>query len=149
MLRISRLTDYATIILAQLARAKGEVQPAPQVAKQAHLSLPTVSKLLKTLHRAGMVTSFRGPQGGYTLARGAELISAAEIIDAIEGPVAITECSLDESQCDISSFCSIGRNWQHINRTIRGALEKVSLAELASSPTREDLAVSMPKLPTN
>ncbi len=149
MLRISRLTDYASIVLAHLARTSGEVQPAARVAGQTHLALPTVSKLLKALARGGLVESVRGPRGGYTLARPAERISAAQIIDAIEGPVAITECSLDHSQCSIESFCTIGRNWQHINHTIRQALQQVSLAQLAGSPADKKLAMAMPELPAN
>jgi FeS assembly SUF system regulator len=145
MLRISRLTDYATIVLAHLARTPDQVQPAAQVASHAHLALPTVSKILKALARVELVTSFRGPQGGYTLARRPEQISAAQIIDAIEGPVAITQCSLEDSQCCIESSCSIGQNWQHINRSIRAALEEVSLAQLAGLPASEPLAVVVPE----
>ncbi len=149
MLRISRLTDYASIVLAHLARTPGDVQPAARIADRTHLALPTVSKLLKTLARGGLVESFRGPQGGYTLARPAHSISAAQIIDAIEGPVAITECSLEDSQCCIESFCTIAQNWQHINQTIRQALERVSLAQLAGSQAHEKLAMAMPDLPAN
>ena len=146
MLRISRLTDYATIVLAHLARTPDQVQPAARVASLTHLALPTVSKLLKALARVELVTSFRGPQGGYTLARRPEQISAAQIIDAIEGPVAITQCSLEDSQCCIEAFCSIGQNWQHINRSIREALEGVSLAQLAGLPASATLAVSLPDM---
>ncbi len=144
MLRISRLTDYATLALAHLARTPKAAQPAAELARQTHVSLPTVSKLLKTLAKAGLVRSFRGPKGGYTLARQAEHISAAQIIDAIEGPVAITKCSLENSDCCIQSFCTIGQNWQHINRTIRNALERVSLAKLASAPEAVASSVAVP-----
>ena len=96
MLRISKLTDYATVILAEPRRRQPrELQTAAEVAERTRLGLPTVSKLLKSLQRAGLVASARGAHGGYQLARPAGAISAAEIIDALEGPVAITECSGD------------------------------------------------------
>ena len=130
MLRIGRLTDYATIVLAHLARSPESVQSAAQVARQTHLSVPTVSKLLKALVRAGLVVSERGAHGGYALARGAEQISAAQIIDALEGPVAITQCSSAEGNCDLESICRVGNAWQRINLSIRQALTEVSLADL-------------------
>ncbi len=87
-------------------------------------------KLLKSLSRAGLVVSERGVQGGYALARAPELISAADIIDALEGPVAITECSSVDGACDLESYCRVGTAWQKINRSIRRALEQVTLADL-------------------
>jgi FeS assembly SUF system regulator len=101
------------------------------VAERTRLALPTVSKLLKGLHRAGIVTSTRGAHGGYQLARPAARISASAIIDAIEGPVAITECSGNHSACDIESVCRTGGAWQRINASIRRALDDISLAQLS------------------
>ena len=131
MLRISKLTDYGTVVLACLAAAPDRRQTATAVAERTRLGLPTDSKLLKSLHRAGLVTSARGAHGGYQLARPASRISAAAIIDAIEGPVAITECSGNHSTCDIESVCRTGSAWQRINGSIRRALDDVSLAQLA------------------
>jgi FeS assembly SUF system regulator len=130
MLRMSKLTDYGTMVLAQLAANDGHLSTAGQVADATHLGQPTVSKLLKSLAHAGLVVSTRGVQGGYALARSAESISAAEIIDALEGPVAITECSSTTGGCDLESYCRVGMAWQRINRSIRKALEGVSLADL-------------------
>lgn len=130
MLRMSKLTDYGTMVLAQLAHSRGELSTCGAVADATHLGQPTVSKLLKLLVRAGLVVSERGVQGGYALARPPELISAAEIIDALEGPVAITECSSLQGACDLESFCRVGVAWQKINRSIRKALQTVSLADL-------------------
>ena len=101
MLRMSKLTDYGTMVLAQLAANSRGLTTAGQVADATHLGQPTVSKLLKSLVRAGLVVSTRGVQGGYALARPAEAISAAEIIDALEGPVALTECSSAAGGCDL------------------------------------------------
>ncbi len=130
MLRMSKLTDYGTMVLAQLASTRGELATCGAVADATHLGQPTVSKLLKLLVRAGLVVSERGVQGGYALARAPELISAAEIIDALEGPVAITECSSLAGACDLESFCRVGVAWQKINRSIRKALQQVTLADL-------------------
>lgn len=130
MLRLSKLTDYGTLILAELAAEHNGLASAGQVADATHLAQPTVRKLLKSLTRAGLVVSERGVQGGYALARPAERISAADIIDALEGPVAITECSSADGACDLESYCRVGRAWQKINRSIRRALEHVTLADL-------------------
>jgi FeS assembly SUF system regulator len=130
MLRMSKLTDYGTMVLAQLAAGGNALSTANQVATATHLAQPTVSKLLKALVRAGLVVSTRGVQGGYTLARPATAISAAQILDALDGPMALTECSASNGCCDLESFCRVGMAWQRINRSIREALEAVSLADL-------------------
>jgi FeS assembly SUF system regulator len=131
MLRISRLTDYATVLLATLAGEPQRVQTAASLAEQTHIAAPTVSKLLKQLQRAGLVTSTRGLHGGYQLARPAAQISAAAILDALEGPVALTDCSAGHGQCEIEASCRVGRVWQRLNLAIRRALYDVSLAQLA------------------
>lgn len=143
MLRISKLTDYGTVVLACLAALPGRRQTASEVAEQTRLALPTVSKLLKSFHRAGLVTSARGAHGGYQLSRPASTISAASIIDAIEGPVAITECSGDHSACDFETVCSTGGSWQRINAAIRSSLDGISLAQLSG---QEAVAVWRPGL---
>jgi len=131
MLRISRLTDYATVLLASLASEPQRVQTAASLAEQTRIAAPTVSKLLKQLQRAGLVTSTRGLYGGYQLARPATQISAAAILDALEGPVALTDCSAGHGQCEIEETCRVGRVWQRLNLAIRRALYDVTLAQLA------------------
>ncbi len=143
MLRISKLTDYGTVILACLATPPGRRHTAAEVAEYTRLGLPTVSKLLKHFHHAGLVTSVRGARGGYQLARPAREISAASIIDAIEGPVAITECSGNHSACDIETVCSTGGSWQSINAAIRRSLDGISLAQLSG---QEAVALWRPEL---
>ncbi len=130
MLKMSRMTDYGTVVLAHLAAHPDAVFSASEIAVETRLAPPSVSKLLKHMSRAGLVSSFRGATGGYTLARPPESISAAQILDALEGPVALTECSADDSQCQLEDVCGVGRSWQRINRGIRKALEHISLAEL-------------------
>lgn len=136
MLRISKLTDYGTVVLAHLAGETGSYCSAADVAHATGIAVPTVSKLLKSLARARLVTSTRGANGGYQLARAPQDISAASVIDALEGPVSITECSATDSQCDYESVCNVGSAWQRINVAIRRALEDVSLVDLlrANSP---------------
>jgi FeS assembly SUF system regulator len=139
MLRISRLTDYATVLLAALAGEPERVQTAASLAAQTHIAAPTVSKLLKQLQRAGLVSSTRGLHGGYQLARPATQISAAAIIDALEGPLALTDCAAGHGQCGIEETCRVSRVWQRLNLAMRRALYDVSLAQLAGlegAPTR-------------
>ena len=130
MLRISKLTDYGTLVLAQLPTDGEGLASAGQVANATHLSQPTVSKLLKSLAHAGLVVSERGSHGGYALARPDDEITAAQIIDAIEGPVAITECSSAAGHCRLEPTCQVGSAWQRISLSIRRALTEVSLADL-------------------
>ena len=133
MLRISKLTDYGTVILAYLASHPDRPLAAAEVSASTHIAPPTVSKLLKTLQRAGLVTSTRGSQGGYQLARPAGEITAARILDALEGPFAITECSGQHSSCGLEANCRTGHAWQRVNAAIRRALNDVTLAQLAGT----------------
>jgi FeS assembly SUF system regulator len=134
MLRIGRLTDYGTLILVHLARQNPRLCSANDVASGTRVHLPTVQKLLKVLTRAELVRSTRGAEGGYCLARAPETITAAEILDALEGPLAITECSTAASQCELEALCQVGEAWQKINRAIRMALDDISLADLGHPP---------------
>ena len=130
MLRISKLTDYGTVLLAHLAANQATVCSAADVAQATGIGLPTVSKLFKSLARAGLVTSTRGANGGYRLARGPQHISAADVIDALEGPVSITECSSIDGDCEHEGVCSVGGAWQRVNVAIRRALQDVTLNDL-------------------
>ena len=132
MLRVSKLTDYATVVLTEMARDPEAVHTATGLAERTHLARPTVSKLLKQFAREGMLKSFRGAHGGYVLAEPPAAITAMRIIDTVEGPIAMTECSLDGQQCEIEDICNIGHHWQRINRAIRAALDEVTLADLAA-----------------
>jgi FeS assembly SUF system regulator len=131
MLRMGKMTDYATVVLASLAHEPGCARAAADLADRTRLSRPTVSKVLKGLQRAGMVISSRGAQGGYRLARRPDQITAAQILDVFEGPIAITECSGASSQCGIERQCKVGGAWQRVNAAIRRALEDVTLHQLA------------------
>lgn len=143
MLRLSRMTDYATVILAALAEDPARVQTAAALATHTHIGAATVSKLLKQLHRAGIVSSTRGLRGGYRLARPPAQISAAAILDALEGPLALTDCSAGLGHCGIEQTCRVGRAWQRVNLAIRRSLYEVSLAQLAGI---EPAQVRLPSL---
>ncbi len=147
MLRMSRLTDYGTVVLAYMASphdgVEGGLHTAAEVAAETRLGPATVSKLLKTLTRAGLVNSVRGSSGGYALARPSREISAAQIIDALEGPVSITECAGQPSRCDLESVCGVGNAWQQINVSIRRALEDISLAQLADPERRRNVRIDL------
>ncbi len=131
MLRMGKLTDYATVVLASLAQEATRHRAAAELAERTHLSRPTVSKVLKELQRAGMVISSQGSLGGYRLARDPGEITAAQILDVFEGPIAITECSGAASQCGIEHLCRVSGPWQKVNSAIRRALEEVTLHQLA------------------
>lgn len=135
MLRLSKMTDYGAVVLAHMARRPDAVHAAAEVAEATRVNLPTVSKLLKLLTKGGLLVSQRGANGGYVFARSPEAISAADIIDAIEGGLGITECAGDHSQCSIEAHCDVGGAWQRINLAIHDALKQVSLAELARPAT--------------
>ena len=129
MLRMSRLTDYGIVLLTELA-ARGEQSNARELSEETGLPGPAVSKLLKVLTREGFLQSQRGTKGGYALARPPEEISVAAVIDALEGPIALTECSAHPGVCERESQCQTRAPWQRINRAVRDTLEQVRISEL-------------------
>lgn len=134
MIRLSKLTDYGFVILTRFVKeGVGRVNNARDVAADVHLPLPTVSKLLKTLARNGLLTAHRGVKGGYSLARAPEEITVADIITALEGPVSMTDCINDEQvhrSCMLEVFCPMRLKWKGVNDIIVEALQKMSLAEM-------------------
>jgi FeS assembly SUF system regulator len=144
MIRMTKLTDYGLVLLTFVARHEDDLHSAVGLAAAATLPLPTVGKVLKILAREGILNSNRGAKGGYKLARKASAISVAEILQALEGPMAITEC-LDptHTQCEYQGGCPTRANWQVVNRAIGEALERISLAEMAQpfGPAQRHLAV--------
>ena len=132
MIRLGKMTDYGLVLMSQIAsRPRKELHTARDLAIECHLPLPTVSKLLKRLLGSGLLASHRGIKGGYSLAREPHLISLAEIISALEGPLALTECSTEiVGLCDLEPSCPIKNNQRIISQVLRGALEKVMLSDL-------------------
>lgn len=130
MLRLSKMADYAVVVLGQLWFRPG-VATAPGIAAQTGLAPATVSQVLKKLGRAGLVSSHRGAHGGYALARDAAAISIAAVIEALDGPVALTAC-VDgaEGGCGVEASCLLRGGWDRVNGAIRAALETVTLADM-------------------
>ncbi len=148
MLKLSRMIDYGVVVLSQLANRRDILTTAPELAEATGLPAPMVSKVLKSLARSDLVVSHRGVHGGYSLSRGPEEISVAAIVEALEGPVALTACvEASDSHCQVESLCPIRGGWEKVNNAIRDALEAVSLAELIFSGF-EDLPVLEAKSPT-
>ena len=135
MLRLSKLTDYGTVVMTYLAREPTRMHNATEIAARVGVALPTVSKVLKLLAKHGLVVSHRGTKGGYMLARPAAGITVAQIIDAMEGRIAMTECSSAPGLCQQEVECSIRVNWMRINQAIRTALEAVTLADMTHPVT--------------
>jgi FeS assembly SUF system regulator len=130
MLKLSKLTDYATVIMTSLAREPARQRNAAELAAELHIAAPTVSKVLKRLARDRLLDSTRGSHGGYRLARPPAEISMAEIIRALEGPVGLTDCAMHNGRCGIESMCRVRTNWLRIDLAVRRALEGVTLAEM-------------------
>ena len=135
MLRVSKLTDYATVVMTCLAAGDG-VMSAQALAERARLELPTVSKLLKQLAQSELVASTRGINGGYRLARAPERITIADVVTAMEGPIGMTECSAHAGLCGHEPHCGVRVNWQRINHAIAGALASVTLADMLHPPAK-------------
>ncbi len=132
MIKLSRMADYGVILMTQLARENGAVTTAADLSASCALPLPTVSKLLKQLAQEELLESHRGTKGGYALARAAADISMADIIGAVEGPIALTDCiEADGTICEIEALCPTRTNWRRINDALTQALDGVSLAEMA------------------
>lgn len=148
MLRMSKMTDYGTAVMTYLAREPQRIHAASEIAEQLHMSLTTVSKILKTLARAGLVHAQRGTKGGYALIRAASEISMAEIIDAMEGPIGLTECTTTPGQCEQERSCSVRANWEQINDVVRNALEGVTLAAMVTPPGVQRVTFSRPATAT-
>ena len=130
MLRISKLTDYAILMMVELTR-DGEMLSAHALAERIHVETPTASKVLKLLAGNGLLESYRGASGGYRISRESTDISVAEVIAAIEGPIAMTECSVEEGLCSQEDNCELRSNWQRISLAVAQALREVSLAEMS------------------
>ncbi len=141
MIRMTRLTDYGILLLTLYARdTKRATRSARDLAAEAKLPLPTVSKILKVLARHGLLETHRGVKGGFTLARNPAEISVAQILDALEGPIGVTECSAHSGNCEIERSCVLRGNWRKINEVVLQALRRISLAEM----TRPLTLVSTP-----
>jgi FeS assembly SUF system regulator len=130
MLRLSKLTDYAVVVMVRLAGVEG-VQTSPGIAAATGIPEPTVSKVLKTLTSCGLVSSQRGARGGYRLNRGLGAIAIADVIAAIDGPIALTACVDGAvSGCESLGLCPMRGRWDPVNDAIQSALSRITLADM-------------------
>lgn len=136
MIRLTKQTDYGIVLLARMAEAPGHLHRTHELAEATHLPVPMVSKILKAAVRGGLLCSQRGARGGYQLARPAGRISIADVIAALEGPIALTDCSITHDECSVESWCRVRDHWQTINRAVATALAGVTLEELAARTSR-------------
>jgi len=136
------MTDYAVVLATHLAASEGP-HAARDLAVQTQIPEPTASKVLKKLARAGVVISQRGPKGGYALARAPEKVGVHEVIEAIDGPIAVTECSDEttDSLCEYETNCGVRANWQRINVAVQDALSQITLADMSVPGTTELISI--------
>lgn len=142
MIRVTKLADYGVLLMSWFAKAQNQVDllgldeappvAASDLARETGLPAPTVAKLTRMLTRHGLLESIRGAHGGYRLARASEDISVGSLVEAIEGPLALTEC-LDTATpgCTVERLCSTRENWERINGAIKAALDGITLADIA------------------
>jgi FeS assembly SUF system regulator len=145
MLRLSKLGDYAIVMVAHLARtAHVCVHPATGIAEATGIPLPTVAKVLKTLAREGILVSTRGAHGGYGLARDPATISVVDVLEAIEGPMSLTACAHagPGETCSDEAHCHLPPHWRAINAAVREALSKVSMLDLAGKRERRPVPLA-------
>ena len=131
MFKLSKATDYGIVLLAQLAgEPGGKPQNARELAEDADLPVPMVSKVLKALARDGLLVSQRGSKGGYRLARPPETLTVSEMISVLEGPLALTDCAMGPDHCERETDCAVREPWQQISRAVERALSDITLADL-------------------
>jgi len=130
LIRLGRLTDYGIVVMSHIAANNGPILTARELSERSSLPLPTVSKVLKSLAKANLIESHRGVKGGYQLARAPEEIRVTDMIDALEGPIAMTECSGETEHCIYDQHCPVKTPWQKINLVVRNALSQMTLQDL-------------------
>jgi FeS assembly SUF system regulator len=146
MIRLTKMTDYAIVLMAEIAGQRDEdTLNARDLASASGVPLPMVSKTLKALAKGGLLVSHRGTKGGYELSKAPESITVVDIIEALEGPISLTECvGSDGVPCMIQSGCRTRHNWARISHEIRNALQNITLLEMTHGT-----ASSLPPVRTN
>jgi FeS assembly SUF system regulator len=147
MLRVTKLADYGIVMLTYFAAYRDRTCNARDIAHLVRLPLPVASKVLKLLSKEGLLISQRGTKGGYSLARPPEEVTIAAIIRALEGPIAVTECTDMRRRCDLESECPVRTNWNMINRAIQSLLEKITLAEMTQPLHQPLINLTLPGRP--
>jgi FeS assembly SUF system regulator len=146
MLRVTKLTDYGIVMMTCFATHPDKTFNAKDMAGVVRLPLPVVSKVLKLLSRSGLLLSQRGTKGCYSLALEPKKITVAAIIQALEGPIAVTECTdAVKGDCGLETGCPVKTNWHLINKAIHRALEGITLAQMAQPLRRSFVRVGTPE----
>ncbi len=150
MLRLNRMTDYAILVLGALARRHGETLASGHLARVTKLAQPTVAKVLKMLLAAELVETQRGVRGGYRIKKILADISLVDIVEAMEGPIAVTDCIEGARQpCSASKCCCMRNHWNHVNLAIRRALMDVTLEDLTNPAALFPLPQTSPMIKDN
>jgi len=131
MLRMTKLADYGVVLLSEMAGSPNDSFTPADLEKRVGIPKPTISKLLKQMTAGGLLISQRGKHGGYRLSGNPEEVNLAQVLNVLEGPLAVTACSAGPGLCQLEQGCTIRRNWQQINRAIYQGLEQLSLAAMA------------------
>lgn len=132
MIRMTKLADYGIMLLTHFARdPKRPTRSARELATESHLPLPTVSKILKRLAHGGVLEAHRGVKGGFSLSRRPEEVTVADMVGALEGPIALTQCSAHQEHCGLERHCIVRSNWRKINSVVLDALHGITLADMA------------------
>tara|TARA_B000000441_G_C21576708_1_gene251851 strand:+ start:164 stop:616 length:453 start_codon:yes stop_codon:yes gene_type:complete len=139
-MKINKLTDYSIVILANLvAKDENAMYTAKELSEFSGIPLPTVTRILKMLSNKGILESQRGAQGGYELTKNSTEISVAEVIEAMEGPIALTECASDDCGCAFEPSCAVGKPWQKINKAVNDVLRNISLSDMSARDESQNL----------
>ena len=139
-MRINKLTDYSIVILTNMViNDDKKMYTAKELSEITEIPLPTVTRILKMLSNKELLDSQQGPQGGYSLTKSAENTSVREVIEAMEGPIALTECSDDDCGCAYETSCAVGKPWQKINKAIIDVLQNINLAEMGMKDESQQL----------
>ncbi|HTW72195.1 MAG TPA: SUF system Fe-S cluster assembly regulator [Acetobacteraceae bacterium] len=147
MFRLSKLTDYAVVVLVRLAREPG-VQTSPDIAAKTGIPEPTVAKVLKTLAAGGLVGSQRGARGGYRLLRPLSEVPVADVIAAIDGPIALAACvEGSASECESQGLCPMRGRWDPVNDAIHEALSSITLADMQAASIPRAFRVPAARVP--
>jgi FeS assembly SUF system regulator len=145
MLRIGKMSDYALLLTNHLVGTTDSLCTTEDIVVACRLPLATVRKLLKKLVDAQIVNSYRGVRGGYRLAREPKDITIAEVIGAIEGPIALTECTQLQNDCSLAADCELRQNWNYLNQMVATLFSNISLAQMAESVPVSGLVPDRPQ----
>tara|TARA_Y100001970_G_scaffold232931_1_gene290153 strand:+ start:792 stop:1244 length:453 start_codon:yes stop_codon:yes gene_type:complete len=139
-MKINKLTDYSIVIMTNMIiKNEQAMYTAKELSDFTDIPLPTVTRILKMLSNGKLLESQRGPQGGYSLAKNAADISVAEVIETMEGPIALTECASDDCGCSFEPSCVVGKPWQKINKAVNDVLQNITLSEMSVKDESQNL----------